>query len=88
MVIKNISLSGGAIPINSTVGLQMSTNSNSWITCCGQVPRSQTVFLVQIVIAYFVIIVSLINIAISSEKLAFGRLWPAEPLAICYRLRK
>jgi hypothetical protein len=45
----------------------MSTNSNSWITCCGQVPRSQIAFLGQIVIAYFVIIVSLINITISSE---------------------
>ena len=45
----------------------MSTNSSSWVTCCGQAPRSQIVFLVQVVIAYIVIIVSLINITISTE---------------------
>lgn len=45
----------------------MSTNSSLWVTCCGQVPRSQIVFLVQVVIAYIVIIVSLINITITTE---------------------
>ena len=45
----------------------MSTNSSSWVTCCGQVPRSQIVFLVQVVIAYIVIVVSLVNITVTSE---------------------
>ena len=45
----------------------MSTNSSTWVTCCGNVPRSQIVFTVQVVAAYIVILVSLINITISSE---------------------
>jgi hypothetical protein len=45
----------------------MSTNSSSWITCCGQMPRNQIVFLVQVFIAYVVIIVSLVNITFTSE---------------------
>ena len=45
----------------------MSTNSNLWVTCCGDVPKNQIVFLVQVVIAYIVIIVSLINITLTAE---------------------
>ena len=44
----------------------MSTNSNSWVTCCGELPRSQIVFTVQVTISYIVIIVSLINLSLSS----------------------
>jgi hypothetical protein len=52
---------------NSTVGQTLCVNSNYWSTCCGVVPRDQVVFVLQVVIAYIVIIVSLTNITFSSE---------------------
>jgi hypothetical protein len=55
------------MPTSSTVGRRVYTQSNVWVTCCGRVHRDQVVFLCQVVIAYLVIIISLINITISSE---------------------
>jgi len=55
------------MPTNSTVGQLTYTHSNEWITCCGRVQKDQVVFLFQVVIAYLVIITSLVNITFSSE---------------------
>jgi len=55
------------MPTNSTVGLQMSTDSNYWSTCCGRVHKDQFVFFCQIIIAYIVIITSLVNITFTAE---------------------
>ena len=52
---------------NSTLGQPHYGNSNYWTTCCGRVHRDQVVFLFQVVIAYAVIITSLVNISFSSE---------------------
>jgi len=54
---------------SSTVGLQMSTESNYWTTCCGRVRKDQFVFFSQIIIAYIVIITSLVNITFTSENI-------------------
>ena len=45
----------------------MSTHFNLWNTCCGQLPQSQIVFIAQVVIAYIVVIVNLVNITVSVE---------------------
>jgi hypothetical protein len=44
-----------------------SPRPNYWSTCCGEVPREQIVFLIQVIIAYIVIITSLLNISITTE---------------------
>jgi hypothetical protein len=54
---------------SSTLEQLHSTRFNYWSTCCGQVPRDQVVFLFQVVIAYIVIIASLVKITFSSENL-------------------
>ena len=69
-----------AMPTNSTVGLQMSTESNYWSTCCRHVHKDQFVFFCQIIIAYIVIITSLANITFTEQNtclwatLASGRI--------------
>jgi hypothetical protein len=55
------------MPINSIAGRRRYTQSNLWITCCGRVHKDQVVFLCQLVIAYIVILISLVNIAFSKE---------------------
>ena len=55
--------------INSTAGPILCTNSENWQTCCGRVHRDQVVFVLQVMIAYIVIIVSLANITFSSENI-------------------
>jgi len=45
----------------------MSLRSAEWRTCCGHVPREQIVFYTQVIIAYIVILTSLVNLCISSE---------------------
>jgi hypothetical protein len=52
---------------NSTVGQRLCINSDYWLTCCGRIPRDQFVFIIQVVIAYIVIIVSLANITFTKE---------------------
>jgi hypothetical protein len=52
---------------NSTVGQTPFIKYDYWMTCCGRVPKDQVVFLFQVVIAYVVIITSLVNITFSSE---------------------
>jgi hypothetical protein len=52
---------------NSIAGQTLCANSEYWLTCSGVVPRDQVVFVLQVVIAYVVIIVSLANITFSSE---------------------
>ena len=52
---------------NSTAGHRICTNSDYWLTCCGRVPRDQVVFTIQVVIAYIVIIVALVNITFTNE---------------------
>jgi hypothetical protein len=54
---------------SSTAGQPLYTNSRYWLTCCGRVPRDQVVFILQVVIAYIVIIVSLVNITFSSDNI-------------------
>jgi hypothetical protein len=48
-------------------GQRRYVKSEHWLTCCGRVPREQIVFLLQVAIAYVVIIVSLANITFSNE---------------------
>jgi hypothetical protein len=55
------------MPTSSIAGLPLYANSNYWPTCCGRVPKDQVVFVFQVVIAYIVIIVSLVNITFTSE---------------------
>jgi hypothetical protein len=55
------------MPTSSTVGRQACVHSDHWISCCGHVPKNQVVFITQVVIAYIVIIVSLVNITFSTE---------------------
>jgi TctA family transporter len=45
----------------------MSTNYNTWRTCCGRVHKEQVVFFSQVIIAYIVIIACLANITFSSQ---------------------
>ena len=42
-------------------------SNNEWRTCCGRAPREQIVFFTQVIIAYVVIITSLINLCLSSQ---------------------
>ena len=56
---------------NSTVGRHHYASSDHWWTCCCRVHRDQVVFTVQVVIAYIVIIVSLVNITFSNENTCF-----------------
>jgi TctA family transporter len=45
----------------------MSTNYNTWRTCCGRVQKEQVVFFSQVIISYIVIITCLANITFSSQ---------------------
>jgi hypothetical protein len=45
----------------------MSSNYNTWRTCCGRVHKEQVVFFSQVIIAYIVIITCLVNITFSSQ---------------------
>lgn len=44
----------------------MSSNIN-WQTCCGEIQKHQFIYIVQVTIAYIVILISLLNITFSSE---------------------
>jgi hypothetical protein len=49
--------------------MSLVANDRLWLTCCGRVQREQVVFVVQVVIAYIVIITSLVNITLFSDNL-------------------
>ena len=58
----NILLGGRGTPTNSIVGRLMSSN-NDWRCCFGHMHKDKVVFLAQAVIAYIVILTSLVNIS-------------------------
>ena len=47
---------------------------SSWVTCGKKIPRSEVVFLCQVVILYTVIVVSIYNLTVDSEN---STLWTA-----------
>ena len=74
------------MPTSSTVGRRTYTQSNVWVTCCGRIHKDQVVFLCQVVIAYVVILTSLINITISSENTCLWATLASGTIGIGYLL--